>query len=168
MGLYNNDDVPGAIVGVLSDENHYKSRMVKETQQGMLDKSKRREPQTSRSTVPNIDEKLCGKKCLKIGNINPKVFIRACNLLNIEHVMGQDWRMLAGQLDYNVTDVQIFGCKENHAETMLKDWDSNQHNYLERVVKELRDMRRADVADLLQKEIDKKGDSCNCPDCGHV
>jgi hypothetical protein len=52
---------------------------------------------------------------------------------------------------------------------MLNDWDNrDQHNYLEHIVNELREMRRADVADLLQKEIDKKGDSCNCADCGHL
>ncbi|CAB4044838.1 myeloid differentiation primary response 88 [Paramuricea clavata] len=124
----------------------------------------------SRGTAPNVDEELrCDKKCLKIANIDPDILIRVCNLLNIEQVLGRDWRTLAGRLGYDVTDVKIFKCKENHAESMLNDWDNrDQHNYLEHVVKELREMRRADVADLLQKEIDKKGDSCNCADCGHL
>jgi F0F1-type ATP synthase membrane subunit b/b' len=51
---------------------------------------------------------------------------------------------------------------------MLCDWNNEKNNYLEKLVKELCELKRDDVAELLQKEIDKKGESCNCPNCGHI
>ena len=35
------------------------------------------------------------------------VFTEVCDLLNIERGGGQDWKDLAGKLDYNVTKVQV-------------------------------------------------------------
>ena len=51
---------------------------------------------------------------------------------------------------------------------MLCDWDTDSHNNVEKLVEALRKMNRLDLIDLFQKEIDKKGDSCNCQDCGHL
>ena len=51
---------------------------------------------------------------------------------------------------------------------MLYDWNNKKNNYVEEVVNKLRKMRRDDVADLLQEEMNRKGDSCNCQDCGHI
>ncbi len=58
-------------------------------------------------TAPNVNEQLCEKRFLKIGKIHPTVFTRACNLLNIHQVQGNDWRGLAGELDFDVTDVMV-------------------------------------------------------------
>ena len=51
---------------------------------------------------------------------------------------------------------------------MFFDWDNKGNHYLVDLVKILREMERDDVADLLQKEMDKKGAQCNCPECGHI
>jgi hypothetical protein len=63
---------------------------------------------------------------------------------------------------------KIFEIENNGAKSMLCDWNNDRNNYLEKLVKELGELKRDDVADLLQKEIDKKGESCNCPNCGHI
>ena len=52
---------------------------------------------------------------------------------------------------------------------MLCDWSSkDDRNNLESLVEKLREMNRQDVMQLFQKEIDKKGEFCNCDDCGHL
>ncbi|CAB4017763.1 tumor necrosis factor receptor superfamily member 16 [Paramuricea clavata] len=119
-------------------------------------------------STPGDGQELCQKKYLKIFDINSEVFIKACNLLRIHQVQGRGWQGLAGRLGYNVEQVLIFETETNGAKSMLCDWNNDRNNYLEKLVKELRELRRADVAELLQKEIDKKGESCNCPNCGHI
>lgn len=63
---------------------------------------------------------------------------------------------------------KIFETKENKAKCMLYQWDTKGDHYLKDLVEILRGMERDDVAGLLQKEIDKKGDGCNCTECGHI
>ena len=50
---------------------------------------------------------MCEKKDLKIGDIDPGVFGYACGLLDVEQVLGGDWRSLGGKLGYTVRDVKV-------------------------------------------------------------
>ena len=56
--------------------------------------------------APKIGKKRC-EKSLRISEMNDDVFREACTLLNIKGTLGQDWRALAGELDYNVTQVKV-------------------------------------------------------------
>ena len=60
------------------------------------------------SSAPNVDEQLCEKKSLKIRDINPSVFRKACNWLNVPQQLGRDWKDLAGELGKTVMDVKVF------------------------------------------------------------
>ena len=51
---------------------------------------------------------------------------------------------------------------------MLTHWNSDSNNYLDHLVEALQRMRRQDVAGLFQGEIEKKGGSCNCEECGNI
>ena len=57
--------------------------------------------------------------------------------------------------------------RDSPTEKMLHNW-GDKNNYLDDLVKKLLEMQRLDVAELLQKEIDKMGDGCNCPNCGSL
>ena len=39
--------------------------------------------------------------------MNSDVFLRACALLDIKGTLGKDWRALAGELGYNVTQLKV-------------------------------------------------------------
>ena len=162
-----------AVGGARNDEDRHRSQTVKLAQKGKLDESKSKKSQTSGGTAPNVDEQICEKKLLKIDHIDPSVVNKACNLLSIHQVMGNDWRGLAGKLNYSFTDVKIFESQSNPksspAESMLCDWSSKgNRNNLESLVEALRKIKRQDVIELFQEEIDKKGEFCNCDDCGHL
>ena len=158
-----------AVGGARNDEDRHKSQTVKLAQKANLDESKSKKSQTSGGTAPNVDEQICEKKLLKIDHIDPSVVNRACNLLNIHQVMGIDWRGLAAKLKYSYIDVKIFEGESNSAESLLRDWSSKgNRNNLESLVEALREINRQDVIGLFQEEIDKKGDRCNCDNCGHL
>ena len=57
--------------------------------------------------------------------------------------------------------------KDSPAKIMLLDW-SNEGHYLHELVKELQEMERLDVVQMLQNEIEKRGEDCNCPICGRL
>ena len=158
-----------AVGGARNNEDLRKSQAIKLAPKQKLDESKSKKSQTPGGTAPNVDEQICEKKLLKIDHIDPSVIIRACNLLNIRQVMGNDWRGLAGKLKYSYTDVKIFEGESNSAESMLRDWSSKgDRNNLESLLEALQEINKQDVIQLFQKEIDKKGESCNCQECGHL
>ena len=57
--------------------------------------------------------------------------------------------------------------KDFSSKIMLLDW-SNRGHYLSDLVRKLLEMERLDVVVLLQDEIKKKGEGCNCQDCGSL
>ena len=58
-------------------------------------------------TRPNVDEELCQKQCLKIGDIDPNTFTTVYKRLDMTNARGHDWRGLAGRLGYTVNDVLV-------------------------------------------------------------
>ena len=63
---------------------------------------------------------------------------------------------------------KMFELEKYKARSMLCHWSTERGNYLEDLVEKLQEMKRHDVADLFQKEIDEKEDSCTRPDCEHI
>ena len=117
----------------------------------------------------NVDEQLCVKKGLKIRDINRVIFRKACSRLNAHQVLGRDWQDLAGELGKTVGDVLEYECEKDPAGSMLSAWDDeNKRNYVEGIVEALRNINRSDVIQLFQEEIDKKGKTCNCHECGRI
>lgn len=88
--------------------------------------------------------------------------------MNIRRVLGGDYRTLAGRLGYKVIDIKIFEAEKNATESLLHDWDSGEGHYLEEVIRNLEEMNRDDVVQLLNVEVKKKCTQCNCENCGSL
>ncbi|XP_028394863.1 uncharacterized protein LOC114519005 [Dendronephthya gigantea] len=151
-----------------SNNYHHQSTIVKNAQERELETCGIKTPQTSDGKRPNVDEEVCQKKHIKIRDINDDIFKTVCKRLQFENARGHDWRGLAGKLGYTVDDVQMFKLEKDSAEKMLHDWDHKGRHYLNDLVKKLLDMERRDVADLLEEEIKRIGEGCNCVNCGSI
>lgn len=60
---------------------------------------------------------------------------------------------------------KMFESEKNMAASMLRHWDTERDHNVESLIKKLREIKNDRVADIFQKEIDEKGNQCNCPDC---
>lgn len=112
--------------------------------------------------------KNCVRKTLKITSIDPDEFRRICNLLNIPRVLGGDWRSLAGKLRYTVLDINIFEQTKNlngPTGCFLQQWDSDGDHFADEIIKILKGMNRDDVVNVLEAEIQKICQGCNCENC---
>ena len=114
------------------------------------------------STVKSED--LCKKK-LKITEIDIDVFMMICSLLNMIHVLGGDYRTLAGKLGYNVIDADMFKQEGNATKSLLLHWSRrSKWNTAEKILNILKEMERDDIVQLLNKEFE----NCNCQNCASL
>ena len=114
------------------------------------------------STVKSED--LCKKK-LKITEIDIDVFMKICGLLNMIHVLGGDYRTLAGKLGYNVIDADMFKQEGNATKSLLLHWSRrSKWNTAEKILNILKEMERDDIVQLLNKEFE----NCNCQNCASL
>ena len=114
------------------------------------------------STVKSED--LCKKK-LKITEIDIDVFMKICGLLNMIHVLGGDYRTLAGKLGYNVIDAEMFSQGGNATQSLLFHWSPrSEGNTAEKILNILVKMKRDDIVQLLNKEFE----NCNCQNCASL
>lgn len=113
-------------------------------------------------------ERSCVRKTLKITSIAPDKLREICNLLNIIRSLGGDWRSLAGELGYTALHVKTFELtRDSNGPTgdLLLQWDGIEGHFADEILKILKGMERADVYTVLEAEIKKKCQGCNCENC---
>ena len=113
----------------------------------------------------NVFVSECVMKSLKFFDMNSETCrqIEVMLMTNIDSGMG--YVTLAGKMDFSANDVESF--QPEPSKNMLKCWTSkgsSKNNVLK--LKELViECQRADIVELLDKELDIAKNKCGCRDC---
>lgn len=91
-----------------------------------------------------------------IGDLKSDVYQEVCRKLNVESLLGGDWKTMAGKMDFTADDVRTFSTEKNPTDAVLVCWRMDTANDLTRLVEILNEMGRKDVVKGIKSEIEKK------------
>ncbi|KAL4226970.1 Myeloid differentiation primary response protein MyD88 [Mactra antiquata] len=119
---------------------------------------KHNEPESTGTTVQASKKTV--KTPMKMADLPWSVFNGICCKLAIPNALGNDWKGLAGLMDYSVTSVGILELEKNPANELLKAWErSCRDATVDRLIEYLTELDRKDIVDFIQKSLNtsKKG-----------
>ena len=108
----------------------------------------------------------------RIDNMNPKIYRKLCQLLDLYLAVGDDYNALGSYLGYVKIDMDIAGNqkKETTMEVLLSSWGKkstgNTVLALARIVREK--MKRFDVLEQLEDELKLQRKKCDCGSCPQI
>ena len=77
-----------------------------------------------------------------------EVRIKVCMLLNNPNVEN-NYKMLAGEMGYPLTEIKTFELKENPTDIFLQHWGTRSDSTIGRLIEHLNTIDRGDVIDVL-------------------
>ena len=104
--------------------------------------------------------------------MNPEIYRRLCQILDLNLAVGDDFKTLGSHLGYVKRDMDIAGNqkKETATEVLLDDWgkkgSGNTVLALAKIVQEK--MKRFDVLEKLGDELKSQRDQCDCSSCPEI
>ncbi|XP_070562810.1 uncharacterized protein [Ptychodera flava] len=89
----------------------------------------------------------------RVADMPPTLHRKICDKLNVQGVLGRDWRDIASEIGCSIEDVQLFSNSENPCGEVLYYWSTLYPVTIREFVEVLQRLPRADIVSLIEDHI---------------
>ena len=86
-----------------------------------------------------------------IDDLHPSIWQRICKKLDIQHVLGGDYRELAARFEMPNDDIALISQGTNQTDAVLRWIARNPQNTIDKLQDVLKDMKRLDCVTIIEK-----------------